>query len=250
MKTYRRSKLLIRVGLLFSLIGFSVHVLAIEISPEMKNDKVKKVLIVGGGSSHDYDKWYREADLTLLNNLERVSALYTDNTDSIQYYIKDIDLLILSNNQPIAEKSQRAIEKFVSKGKPLVLLHAALWYNWEDWPLYNRLFVGGGSSSHEDFQEFKNRVVNPGHPITQGVSSQFSFKDELYRYVPDTESEGIEVLVIGESLESDKIYPVVFTVKHPKSKIVGITLGHDGDSHLNDDYKKLVVNAVKWTLNK
>lgn len=250
MKTCKWSRIVFFIGLFFCLVGFSNHVLAIEVSPNVKNGKVKKVLVVGGGSSHDYDKWYKEADLALLNSLEGISAIYTDNTDSIQYYIKGVDLLILSNNQPITEKSQQAIEKFVSKGKPLVLLHAALWYNWQDWPLYNRVFVGGGSTSHEDFQEFKNRVVNPGHPITQGVSSQFSFKDELYRYVPDSESKGIEVLVIGQSLETDEIYPVVFTVKHPKSRIVGITLGHDGDSHLNDDYKKLVVNAVKWTLNK
>lgn len=249
MKTYKRSGKFFIIGLLFSLIGFSLNSMATEVS-SVVNNKVKRILIVGGGSSHDYDKWYKEADLNLLNALEGMSAIYTDNTDSIQHYLKNVDLLVLSNNQPIPKASQQAIEKFVSKGKPLVLLHAALWYNWEDWPLYNRLFVGGGSSSHEDFQEFKNLVVNTAHPITEGVSPQFSFKDELYRYAPDPESKGVEVLVIGESLETDEVYPVVFTVKHPKSKIVGITLGHDENSHLDADYKKLVVNAVKWTLNK
>lgn len=211
-----------------------------------KNSKPKKVLMVGGGSSHDFERWYKGEDLQLINSMQGISAFYTDNTDSIKFYLKDIDLLILTNNQPISKESQQAIEKYVAKGGPLILMHAALWYNWNDWPKYNTELVGGGSTSHETFQLFKNLVVNPVHPITAGVASQFDFKDELYRHVPEPNSLGLDVLVIGESLETGKVYPVVFTVNHSKSKIVGITLGHDEHSHLSPDYKKIVRNSVEW----
>lgn len=215
-----------------------------------QNPKPKKVLVVGGGSSHDYTTWYKKEDTQFLNSFDHLSVNYTENTDSIRHYLKTVDVLVLVNNQPIPAASQKAIEQFVQQGKPLVLLHAAVWYNWDEWPTYNKQFVGGGSKSHEQFQEFKNLVVNTAHPITQNVSSQFNFKDELYRHEPLVDGPGIQVLVVGESLETGKVYPAVFTVNHPKSKIVGITLGHDENSHLNKDYKTLLINSINWTLNK
>ena len=144
---------------------------------EAQNPKPKKVLVVGGGSSHDYTTWYKTGDTGFLNSFAHLSVNYTENTDSIRHYLKNVDVLVLVNNQPIPAASQKAIENYVQQGKPLVLLHAALWYNWDDWPTYNSAYVGGGSKSHEQFQEFKNLVVNTAHPITQNVSGQFNFKD-------------------------------------------------------------------------
>lgn len=206
----------------------------------------KRVLLVGGGSSHDFERWYRQEDVKTIEATGSYRVTYTDKPDSIPAYLKNTDILVLSNNQPIGAAGQTAITKFVEKGKGLVLLHAAVWYNWEDWPMYNLNYVGGGSRSHEKFQEFKNYVVNPAHPITQGVPEKFEFKDELYRHVFDPQAKGAEVLVIGQSNETDKVYPVVYTVKHRKAKIVGITLGHDEHSHEHEAYKKLLVNSLNW----
>ncbi len=211
--------------------------------------KVNQVIMVGGGSSHDYHRWYQQEDRDFLNQQSHLNVRYTENTDSLADYLKNADLLILVNNQEIAARSKNAIEKHVAKGKPVLMLHAATWYNWKDWPQYNLDYLSGGSNSHEKFQEFKHLVVNKAHPITQGVSPQFYFKDELYIYQPELKGRGIEVLLIGESLETGKVFPTVFTVKHPKAKLVGITLGHDEHSHLNEDYKTLLINSVNWALN-
>lgn len=210
--------------------------------------KKKNVLVVGGGSSHDFNRWYKNEDTKLINSMPGIHAIYTENTDSIRYYLKTMDLLVLTNNQPIPAASQQAIEKFVAQGKPLVLLHAAVWYNWNDWPKYNLEYVGGGSKGHEKFQEFKNIVVNTTSPLTKDVSESFIFKDELYRHEPDAAGLGINVVVVGLSLETGKVYPVVYTVNHKSSRIVGITLGHDEHSHLNKNYKQILANAVNWSL--
>lgn len=227
-----------------------IFLFSISISPVLASLPAanKRVLVVGGGSSHDFDRWYKQEDTNFINSLDGVEAIYTSNTDSIRYYLKNVDLLVLTNNQPIPASSQAAIEQFVSKGNPLILLHAAVWYNWADWPLYNEKLVGGGSRSHENFQAFTNRVVNASHPINQGVSESFTFKDELYRHSFSPALEGVNVLVVGHSLETDKVYPVVYTVPHAKSRIVGITLGHDEHSHLDKDYRQLLRNSVHWTL--
>lgn len=208
----------------------------------------KQVLLVGGGSSHDFERWYQQEDVKTIEQSGEFSVRYTDRTDSIAHYLKTTDVLVLSNNQPIDEAGQKAIMKFAKKGKGLVLLHAAVWYNWADWPAYNAELVGGGSRSHENVQVFKNYVVHPAHPVTQGVSPRFDFSDELYRHEFDPEGNSAEVLVIGQSIETDAVYPVVYTVKHPKAKVVGITLGHDEHSHEHPDYKTLLQNAVKWVV--
>ncbi|MGK6349845.1 ThuA domain-containing protein [Parapedobacter sp. DT-150] len=208
-----------------------------------------RVLMVGGGGSHDFARWYGQEDTKTIESTGSYQVTYTEQPDSIPVYLKQTDVLILANNQPVGAKSQAAITKFVEKGKGLLLLHAAVWYNWEDWPAYNLNYVGGGSKSHEKLQEIKNFVVNPGHPITQGVPAKFEFVDELYRLVPDPTAKGIEVLVIGQSKETDAVYPGVFTVKHKKAKIAGITTGHDEHSHQHEAYRTLLLNALKWVTN-
>ncbi|WP_257668386.1 ThuA domain-containing protein [Parapedobacter tibetensis] len=232
------AKLLTGLALVLSIVGIALG-----------QTKPIQVLMVGGGGSHDFDRWYRQEDTKTLESTGDFQVQYTDRPDSIAIYLKQADILILSNNQPIDEKGQAAITKFVEKGNGLLLLHAAVWYNWEDWPAYNLNYVGGGSKSHEKFQAFKNYVVNPSHPITQGVPQKFEFQDELYRHVPDSQAKGIEVLAIGQSKETDAVYPVVFTVKHRKARIVGITLGHDEHSHQHEAYKALLINAAKWVAN-
>src|SRR5438093_13348828 len=60
-----------------------------------------RVLIVGGGSSHDFDRWFNQADTAMLRALGKVEVSYTDKTDSIVPMLKSLDVLFLSNNQPI-----------------------------------------------------------------------------------------------------------------------------------------------------
>ena len=131
-----------------------------------------------------------------------------------------------------------------------MLVHPACWYNWKDWPEYNRQLVGGGSRGHEKYQEFEVTVCDETSPIMAGVSRTFRVKDELYQFAKDPEGPEIQVLAKGKSLDTGKEYPVVWTVKHPKGRIVCITLGHDGAAHEHEAYKKLLQNAAAWAARK
>lgn len=226
-----------------------VALMLMTVGTVLAQTKPLRILMVGGGGSHDFARWYGQEDAKTIESSGAYSVTYTEQTDSIPAYLKQTDLLILTNNQPINTNGQAAITKFIEKGHGLLLLHAAVWYNWEDWPAYNLKYVGGGSKSHEQFQPFRSYVVNNAHPITQDVPKKFEFADELYRYIPDPQAKGISVLAIGQSKETDEVYPVVFTVPHPKAKIAGITLGHDEHSHLHEAYRKLLINAVNWIAN-
>ena len=57
----------------------------------------------------------------------------------------------------------------------------------------------------------------------------------------------IEVLATADSKIKNATFPQVFIVKHPKTKIAAITLGHDARAHDLQAYKTLLINAVNWT---
>jgi putative membrane-bound dehydrogenase-like protein len=205
----------------------------------------RRTFMVGGGSSHDFEKWFKGADGGLLG------GTWTSDVREIPAGLANADLLYLSTNQPIPDPAARkAIFDFVEAGRGLLLVHPACWYNWKDWPEYNRRLVGGGSRSHEKLQEFEVEVVDESHPVTAGVPRVFRVRDELYRFEKDAEGPEIRVLAKGKSLETGKEYPVVWTVAHPKGRIAAVTLGHDGASHEHAAYRALLKNAAAWLAPK
>jgi type 1 glutamine amidotransferase len=128
----------------------------------------------------------------------------------------------------------------------MLIFHPSIWYNWTDWPEYNRELVGGGSRSHEKLQEFEVRVVNSKHPLMQGVPAKFRITDELYRWEQDPAGPPIEVLAVGRGLESGEEYPVVWVVKHDQARIIGNTLGHDERAHGLPAYQTILNNSLNW----
>lgn len=215
------------------------------IANENPAKKTIKVLMVGGGSSHDFDKWYRGADVATLEKDGLAEVTYTDDPSTILQYLGETDVLFLANNQPIPDEATRkAIFAFADAGKGLVLAHPALWYNWNDWPEYNKTMVSGGSRGHNAYGNFDVNLTGK-HPVTKGMPKHFSLDDELYYYKVDPAGPGIEILAQASNAETDP-FPSIFVVKHPKAKIVGIALGHDAASHELEAYHTLIRNAVKW----
>ena len=207
-----------------------------------------KVLIIGGGASHDYQRWFRAADLQTLNSTEGVSANYTETTEGLADVIAGVDVLIISNNKPFTDDATKAaITRHLQNGKGLIGLHPGLWYNWSDWPEYNRQIVGGGARGHDKYGEFELLVTQPAHALLRGVPAKFTLQDELYHFEPDAQGTPIKVLATAHSKLKNKDYPQVFIVEQSKGRVVGITLGHDGQAHAHPAYVQLLRNAVLWT---
>nr|WP_293841749.1 ThuA domain-containing protein [uncultured Arsenicibacter sp.] len=212
-----------------------------------KSGKPIRVLIVGGGSSHNFGMWYRNADGQTLGKDGFATVNYVGDPDSMLAFLPKADVLYLSNNRPITNPAVRqAIFQFADAGKGLLIAHAAMWYNWKDWPEYNQQLVSGGSRGHDKYGTFDVTVTVPDHPVTKGVDQKFTLKDERYYYIPDASGPGIDVLASSSVAGSDKIFPSVFVVKHPKARIVGLALGHDAESHNLPVYHNLLRNSVKW----
>lgn len=212
--------------------------------PRMADEPIN-VLTVGGGTWHDFDRWFHEEDAAILENAGALVA-YVDAPADVVPALDTVDVLRLTTNQPLPEDVRRGIVEFVEAGKGLVVEHSGAWYNWEDWPRYNSEFVGGGARSHREYGSFEVHVVAPDHPIMGGVPTRFTIDDELYRFQQDPDGSSIHILATAEETETGDVYPIIWTVQHPNGRILVNTLGHDGAAHQHPAYVRILQNSVQW----
>ena len=207
-----------------------------------------KVLLIGGGSSHDFQRFFNLADVALLKATGKFSVNYTESPLDFVDHVKTVDVLVLSVNTPAftTPEARKALFDHVAAGKGVVLLHAGVWYNYKDWPEYNRVLAGGGSRGHDRLGEYEVKTKNAAHPIMKGVPPSFRITDELYYFQPDAEGTPIEVLATATSTQKPGDYPQVFVVKHAQARIAGLTLGHDARAHDLPEFKTLLVNCIEW----
>ena len=205
------------------------------------------VLIVGGHADHDFDRWFNQEDTAIIGETG-ADVSYTDDPDAIAGLLPDLDILYLSNNQPLADPElQQEIHNFVSGGGSLLLVHASIWYNWQDdWPEYYRDFTGGGSPSHPPFGEFEVYLTDESHPLMEGIPARFTVTDELYRFQRAEDGTDMNVLAMGIEAENGEEYPVIWTTQNGDGSIVNITLGHDGQTHQSPVYITLLKNSIEW----
>jgi putative membrane-bound dehydrogenase-like protein len=208
-----------------------------------------RITAVGGGSSHDFKRWFGDADTATLLQAKPRSINYTEKPDAL-IDLADSDVVYLSLNQAMPPAAQQGIMKFAAAGKGLLLVHPALWYNWADFPEYNRELVGGGAKSHDKYGEFEVEVLDPTHPLMAGLPAKFKISDELYHFVPDPSGTPIKILAQATSPPTGKTFPQVWVTQHPKARIVCITLGHDGKAHELPEFQMLLKNAVRWAAGK
>jgi uncharacterized protein len=211
-----------------------------------------KVLLVGGGSSHDYNKFFNLADTAILK-AAGYSVNYTEDAAVTARELSNVDVVVLSVNKPGWDSPdvRKTLFDFANAGKGIVLLHAGVWLNYPKWPEYNAQIVGGMSRGHDRLGEFEVKVLNASHPITKDVPESFRITDELYYFNPDPSGTPVEVLAqTSTAAGTKKEHPSVWIVKHPKARIAGIALGHDARAHDLPAFKALFQNAVKWTAGK
>ncbi len=237
-----------KTGILIILLSIVISVKAQDGNYISKKKNATKVTILGGGgASHNFLKLFGIADGKVLNNKGRNTVRYTEDSDELISLLPNTDILMLTNNRPIGADAKIKIFEEVNAGNVNLLInHPSTWYNWKDWPEYNKQLVGGGSRSHEKLQEFEVRVVKPDHPIMKGVPAKFRIIDELYRWEKDPEGVDVEVLAIGKGIESGAEYPLIWIVNHPSAKIIGNTLGHDERAHDHEAYKTILRNSLEW----
>ncbi|MBK7644861.1 MAG: ThuA domain-containing protein [Planctomycetes bacterium] len=217
--------------------------------PKARTPVALDVLVVGGGSSHDFAQWYGQRDLATLGAAGIAKSYYTENTEEVLPQLPLTKLLVLTNNQPLeGDELRLGILSYVERGGSLMLLHPATWYNWPDWPEYNAKLVGGGAHGHEEYREFIVSLTGTKSPILDGLPPSFGITDELYQAELGKDAR-CTVLAKSRSKVTQKEYPCVWTRTLGQGRILCMTLGHDGAAHEHSAYQKLLVNGARWLLS-
>ncbi len=216
-----------------------------------------KVLVIGGGSSHNFAKFFGETDVATLK-AAGFTVNYTEDRDQAAAELANADVAVISVNRKFFDTAvyRKALMDFAAAGKGIIMLHPGTWYGFGGWPELNAQIVGGGARGHDKIHPFEVKAVKADHPIMAGVPASFTVEDELY-YVnaeADKIPEGTaKITVLAETSPSDKYkagHPSVWVTEHAKAKVVGIALGHDARVHDLKPYQQILTNAVKWASGK
>jgi type 1 glutamine amidotransferase len=154
--------------------------------------------------------------------------------------------------QEITEDQKRAYFNLLDKGQGIVYLHHSL-VSYQHWDDYIKI-VGGkyietafyddpemkGSTYKEDIT-LEIKVDPTEHPVTQGIKN-FAIYDEGYNYIEMI--PGITPLL--KTKHPDCTHTIAWAHTYSKSRIVYILLGHGPEAHENENYRKLVKNAIDW----
>ena len=223
--------------------------------PASPTTRPTRVLIVSGGTSHDFKRWFEDYDAGVLRDAG-CTVTATEDPAIATADLARADVALISTNQAGFDTPafRAALFAFVAHGHGVVLLHPAVWYNYRTWPDYNAQLVGGGTHSHDAIAPFAVTVVRPDHPVMAGVPARFDVTDELYHVNPPppaTRPAGtVTTDVLAQTSPSKRYHvahPSVWVPRTTGGRVVCIAIGHDGRVHQLPAFKTLLINAVHWT---
>jgi len=174
--------------------------------------------------------------------------------------LKQVKTIVLaSNNNEIVDTDaqRKALMDYVANGGGLVSIHSALAS--ERSCRRFREMVGSTFVMHPSQQPFDVEVIDAGHRILKDVNSADwkGWVDELY--VCETAPNIHVVMSADLSKLKDaqkvldkgfKIVPVVYTVPFGKGRSVVLTPGHNDADYQKLQWRKLIENAILWSLER
>jgi putative membrane-bound dehydrogenase-like protein len=214
--------------------------------PEADDQSQVNTWILGGGSSHDFARWFNTEDVALLSAGSDREVRYTDVPGDIVGVLDPEDVLIFCTNQGLAAPVRRSIEEHLDAGGALLALHAGTWFNWSDWPALHGSILGAGARGHEPLRVFEVRVEDADHAAMEGVPDSFRLSDELYRAEAPADAVGFQVLARGFSEHTSDSFPVVWEPEVESGRVLVITLGHDAGAHEHAAFRSLLTSGIRW----
>lgn len=167
----------------------------------------------------------------------------------------DYDVIVFYNmTQKITPKRRENFLKLLEEGTGVVALHHSI-ASFQDWPEYEKIigakyYLDAATEKGKEHQastykhgvQMKVKVVNKSHSITENMRD-FIIEDETYKKC--TFANDNKVLLRTEQPSSDG--PVCWVRQYKNARICYIQLGHGPSAYRNENYRKLVQNAIEWS---
>ncbi len=240
----------------------------LEVQPT--DPKLTKIVLVAGKASHGPGEHEFFAGCSVLMKLLQETpgvfpVMARDGWPKDPRTFEDAKSIVFfmdgGSGHPIIQKDHlEVVQKLIDKGVGFVNLHYAVEYP-KDYSDHTLAWLGGyyetGYSTnphwHADFKSL------PMHPITRGVKP-FDITDEWYfniRFAPESK----QVIPILEATPPDSVRKTEAAKEHPGREEIlawafdradggrsfGFTGGHFHKNWGDENFRRLVVNAILWT---
>ncbi|WP_435354817.1 ThuA domain-containing protein [Emticicia sp. SJ17W-69] len=175
-----------------------------------------------------------------------------------------------STGRVLNDEQQKALEQYVENGGSLIGIHGA-GDNSHHWDWYVKNLLGAEFSHHPIKPQFQKADVlldpKADSTITAQISQPWNHTDEWYVFFENPRKKDFNILytINGESIIPNgdvpflasnknfgmgKDHPVAWNKKIGKGKTFYTSMGHDETVWKDQNFLKLIENAIKWTNNK
>ncbi len=226
----------------FTGLGMAEKILA-------KESQKIRVLIITGGHQFEREAFFQMFDsFTDIQYQEKQhpganDAFFPETADSFDVFV------FYDMYEEITEEQKLAFLNLLKKGKGMVFLHHSL-LSYQGWEAFEKI-IGGRyhrqananhpASTYQHDVDFMVHVVDTSHPVTRGMKD-FLLHDEIYGHF--SVSPDVQPLLITDHPASGKI--IAWTHRYGNSRIVYIQPGHDHSAYNNQNYRRMILNAIRW----
>lgn len=213
-----------------------------------------KIMVVTGGHSYDTLQFFEMFDALKGIEYEHFQQPKA-NQKLVKDNAKDFDVLVFYDMwKSISEAEKSAYLKLTSEGKPFLFLHHSI-ASYQDWPEFEKLLGGkyiekGSGVPVEDQSTYEHDVwvyskVENVTPVTKGFN-ELRFFDEVYGNVRISDN----VVPLLKTRHPQSMEIVAWENKYNNSKIVYLQPGHDYRTYKTEEYRKLLLQAIKYLAGK
>lgn len=140
---------------------------------------------------------------------------------------------------------EQAVVDYVQGGGAFLNLHNSMGLYPDDGP-YLRL-VGGRYIGHGPLERFTTEVVDPDHPITQGVTDFFCADEQ---HTPPYEADKAHLLLRNRSDDGKAVAAAGWAYEPGKGRLCHLANGHTREALNHPMFQLLMRNAVNWLLRR
>jgi type 1 glutamine amidotransferase len=206
-----------------------------------------RVLVVTGG--HEYPTSF----YTVFEHPGLAWDHAVSNEDAFRQDLRGrYDVVVLYDmSARLSDGGKGHLRSFVEGGGGVLVLHHAI-VSYQDWPWYRECVGGryveagpGGAGSSYLHDQDVEVAIAARHPVTEGVVLP-RIRDETYKGLDV--APGNTVLLTTDHPASDR--PLAWVSAYSRARVVYIQLGHGAEAHRDPGYRRLVLNAIRWTATR
>lgn len=213
-----------------------------------------KVMVVTGGHSYDTLQFFEMFDALSGIKYEHFQQPKA-NQKLVKDNAEDFDVLVFYDMwKTISDAEKSAYLKLTHEGKPFLFLHHSI-ASYQDWPEFEKILGGkyvekGRGVPVEEQSNYEHDVwvytkVENYTPVTVGLKEP-RFFDEVYGNVRISEN----VFPLLKTRHPKSMEIVAWENRYKNSRILYLQPGHDYRTYQNEEYRKLLLQSIKYLAGK